>query len=223
MVVTREKVKATYQLSDQACELKTRRLDLRLIHEQNVDDLWPLVTNPLITEFLAWETHKDKETTRAVIKDLKKAKDDGSGITWVCIEHGVLCGLISLIDIKRTHRTWILNRAELSYWLSPSYQKRGLMTEACKAVVEFAFNKLRFHKIVAAHASKNILSGNVIKRLGFEYVGKERDAFHKNGIWHDLEKYELLRREWRYSVEHESAKQSLCLSGNQETIKNGSF
>ena len=58
-----------------------------------------------------------------------------------------ICGLASLIDIRKQHLSWTINRAELAYWLAPAFQGKGLISEACWSILEYAFKQLKFHKV----------------------------------------------------------------------------
>ena len=53
-----------------------------------------------------------------------------------------------------------------------------------KAVIEYGFQKLSFHKIIIAHAEKNIKSKRICEKLGFTQYAHEQDAFRRmeNGI-----------------------------------------
>ena len=175
--------------------IRTQRLLLRPPEPGDVDALWPHVTNPEVTRFLAWEPHEDKEMTLRLINSLIQAQQAQKGYHWVLVRDMDICGLVSLIDVRRQHRCWTLDRAELAYWLAPKFQKQGLMTESCKAILDFAFNGLNLHKVIAFHASDNPPSGRVIQRLGFRYVGEEVEAFCKSGHWHNLKQYEVLEKE----------------------------
>jgi len=174
--------------------LKTERLLLRPPLEEDLERLWPHVTNPEVTEFLAWDPHENKEVTLGLINSLIQAQQSEKGYHWVLVQDPEICGIVSLIDVRRQHRCWTINRAELAYWLAPKFQKQGLMTEACKTVLKFAFTHLMLHKVNAFHASDNPPSGRVIQRLGFRYVGEELEAFRKDERWHSLKQYEIL--EW---------------------------
>lgn len=187
----------TNKLSPESFHLGTERLSLQLISEDHLSELYNLMANPAITTFLAWSPHESRETTLSVIRSLISAREKDSGVTWIISHANKICGIVSLIDVKRRHRLWLINRAELSYWLDPSFQKKGLMTEACNVVLNFSFKTLRFHKIIVAHAKKNIVSETLVKRLGFKKTGTEIEAFRKDKVWHDLIHYQLLRSQWR--------------------------
>ena len=177
--------------------LKTARLELRPPLLGDVDALWPHVTDARITEFLAWSPHQDKSVTAGMIKALQEAQSGGKGYHWVIVLDGAIIGLTSLIDVRRAHRVWTFDRAELSYWLAPEFQGQGLATEAGRAVLSFAFERLGLHKIILGHAADNPPSGRVALRLGFKPYGRERDAFMKAGQWHDLIWYDILKDEFK--------------------------
>ncbi len=176
--------------------LRTERLFLRPPSLDDVDSLWPLVTDARITRFLAWDPHPDKEVTRAMLRGLVDAQKAGKGFHWVIVRDQDLIGIVSLIDVRRTHRCWTQNRAELAYWLAPDFQGAGFATEASQTVMEFAYQNLALHKIIVYHVTENPPSGAVAQRLGFRYVGEELDAFMKGGRWYHFKHYELLDREF---------------------------
>jgi RimJ/RimL family protein N-acetyltransferase len=74
------------------------------------------------------------------------------------------------------------------------------MTEAGKRVLDFAFHDLKLHKLFVSHFSVNDASGNLIKRLGFRYVGEQLEEFQKQGVWYNHKLYELLDREYEAQV-----------------------
>lgn len=176
--------------------IETERLVLRPPTPDDLDRLWPHVTDARITEFLAWDPHTDKTVTLSMINALRDAQLAGRGYHWLIVVNGSVAGLISLIDIRRQHRAWVYNRAELSYWLGPAFQGKGYVTEASRAVVAFGFGKLCLHKIILGHAVENIASRKVALRLGFNEYAKERDAFQKQEVWHALRWYDLLESEF---------------------------
>lgn len=176
--------------------IKTARLVLRPPQSEDVDGLWPYVSDARITTFLAWEPHTDKIMTAGLIQGLQEAQRNGKGYHWVITFDGKIIGLTSLIDVRRTHRVWTFDRAELSYWLGIEHQGHGYATEAGHAVLQFGFEQLGLHKIIVAHAADNQPSGKVAQRLGFKPYATERDAFKKAGQWHDLIWYDLLEREF---------------------------
>lgn len=163
---------------------------------EDVKRLWPLASDARLTPFLAWEPHQSENETELMVAALMAAQQAGKGFHWTIRHEGNLIGLVSLIDVRRTHRSWILDRAELAYWICPGSHGQGFATEASQAVIQCGFRALGLHKIVVYHAADNPPSGKVIRKLGFRLVGSEREAFCKNGRWHDLQHYEMLLSEF---------------------------
>jgi ribosomal-protein-alanine N-acetyltransferase len=174
--------------------LETARLSLRAPELSDANSLWPHVTDERITTYLAWEPHQNLEETQAMLRSLIEAQMAGKGFHWIVRCANDVVGLVSLIDVRRTHRSWTWNRAELAYWIAPDSQGRGYATEAAKAVMAFALQSLTLHRLIAYHAADNPPSGRVISKLGFRHIGDETDAFCKYGRWHDLRYYEFLAK-----------------------------
>lgn len=185
-------------------DINTPRVHLRPVSGNDAPGLWPFVTDPEITRFLAWDPHEKLQQTVAMVNALQIAQQAGKGFHWGIWVEGQIAGLISLIDVKRTHRCWTINSAELAYWIGRPYQGRGLATEAAGCVLDFAFSRLHFNKISLYHAAQNTASGAIPLKLGFRYVGEQREAFCKDGLWHSLKQFELLRSEYtaQYGEQH---------------------
>jgi ribosomal-protein-alanine N-acetyltransferase len=175
--------------------LQTSRLQLRAIADGDAKELWPLMSDRRITTFLAWEPHQSIEETGEMIRALVAAQQEGRGYHWVVVHAGKVVGLVSLIDVRRKHRCWTMNRSELAYWIGIPYQRMGFATEAAAAVIGFGFTRLHLRKILVYHAADNPSSGRTIEKLGFRFVGEERDSFQKDSVWHNLRHFEMLADE----------------------------
>lgn len=86
--------------------------------------------------------------------------------------------------------------ADLGYALRPHWQHRGIATEAAIAMIDFAFDKLGLHRLVANIGPANTASLRLVKALGFTREGTLRDHVFTNGAWRDSESYSLLAGEW---------------------------
>ena len=185
-----------YSLNFDGHVITTERLELHPVHVKDIEDLWLLVSDARITDFLAWEPHQCKFETEAMVKSLIAANQSGKAFHWAIRSAGHVIGLISFIDIRRTHRSWTLNRAELAYWIGADNQGNGYATEASFAIMQHGFCKLNLHKIIVYHADGNVFSSRVINKVGFKFIGTEREAFCKKDCWHDLKYYEILKSDF---------------------------
>ena len=78
--------------------------------------------------------------------------------------------LIGVIGIER--------RAEgdyaLGYWLGEPWWDQGLMSEAARRAVRFAFEDLNLPRLVSRYFVDNPASGRILEKCGFEIVGRRR-------------------------------------------------
>lgn len=176
-------------------ELDTERLRLRPISLDELEDVFENTRDPEISKYMSWDPHTDIEQTRAFIERLTQEIADEKTYTWSIFMDNEFCGIVSLLAITRQHRALTYNRAELAYWVSQKHQRKGIMTEACTEVVAYAFAEMGLRRLVVSHVSGNLASENLIKRLGFRYIGEEHQAFCKNGTWYNHKLYELIRPE----------------------------
>lgn len=177
--------------------LRTERLVLRPLTLDDVDLLWADISDREISRQMAWEAHTDRSQTIDFIENEVARREAGKGITWAVFKDGAFCGLFSLIGLVLKHRALTYNKAELAYWVSRKYQRQGIMTEAGRRVLQYAFGELKLHKLFVSHFSNNLASENLIKRLGFRYVGEQVEEFQKDGVWHNHKLYELLESEFQ--------------------------
>lgn len=100
-------------------------------------------------------------------------------------QHGLLAGSISVrID-------WREHLAEFGYWLGVAHQGQGLMTQACRAVIEVLFAH-GVHRIQIRCATENLASRKIPERLGFALEGILRHTQRLNGCYVDHAIYGLL-------------------------------
>lgn len=84
---------------------------------------------------------------------------------------------------------------ELAYLLSNQYWKQGLITEAGRAVIHYAFHTLRLSHLVAVTYPENIASQNVLKRLGFNDLGMSTKYYNGVNACHfELQNLDLKRQ-----------------------------
>ena len=90
-------------------------------------------------------------------------------------------GSVSLTDIRRGP----LQCGELGFGLDSRYQHQGLMTEAVRALCDYAFGSLGLHRLQANHLPENQRSAAVLHRLGFVVEGLARELVLIDGRWRD--------------------------------------
>lgn len=87
------------------------------------------------------------------------------------------------------------HKAEIGYWLAKPYWGQGIMTDAVKAYVRYAFDYLQLLRLTAHVLEMNIGSTRVLEKNGFKLEGHLRKHFCKNGELLDVRFYGLLKEE----------------------------
>ena len=73
----------------------------------------------------------------------------------------------------------------LGYRIDERHQGRGLMTEALRCAIRYAFEQVGLHRIMAAYVPTHERSGRLLRRLGFTVEGYARDYLFLDGAWRD--------------------------------------
>lgn len=101
-------------------------------------------------------------------------------------------------ELELCHMNWWYDQAgEIGYFIKKEYRGKGYATEACKLIINYGFDKLKFHKIYADTDHDNLISQNLLKKLGFKIEGRIREKVMVKGKWIDEIEFGLLKSEWR--------------------------
>ena len=84
-------------------------------------------------------------------------------------------------------------RAEMGYWVGKKYWKQGIATESAKAMINFGFEKLGLHSIIARYFDINPASAKVMKKCGMTYVGTIREHEFRFDKYYNVGIYEILK------------------------------
>lgn len=87
------------------------------------------------------------------------------------------------------------HKAEIGYWLAPKYWGKGIMSDAVRAYIGYAFGELRLLKLVAHVFETNAGSARVLEHNGFQLEGRLRKHFSKDGKLMDARIYGLLKED----------------------------
>jgi len=84
----------------------------------------------------------------------------------------------------------------LGYSIAATHEGRGLMSEALQALIEYAFDELGLHRIMANYMPRNHRSAVLLKRLGFKIEGHAKDYLFINGQWEEHVMTALTNEAW---------------------------
>jgi len=85
------------------------------------------------------------------------------------------------------------SRAELAFALNRKYWNQGIMTEACRVVLQFGWDEMQLHRIEAKCIATNHASIAILNKLGFAREGLRKDAARTETSYVDVLEWGLLR------------------------------
>jgi ribosomal-protein-alanine N-acetyltransferase len=107
--------------------------------------------------------------------------DTGYAFLIVRGSDGALVGGLTLANIRRG----VAQAGSLGYWTGLPFVRQGYMAAALRALVPFAFNSLRLHRLEAACIPSNTGSIKLLEKAGFVREGYAREYLCINGVWQD--------------------------------------
>jgi RimJ/RimL family protein N-acetyltransferase len=141
--------------------LETERLLLRPFREEDADDMYEYASDPDVGPMAGWKPHESRENSLNIIRSFIK-----SGDVWA-LELKETHRVIGSIGLHHTNREIYNYDFEIGYVLAKSCWGRGLMPEAARCMINFAF-RLGAETLLVSHFDGNWQSQRVIEKLGFK-------------------------------------------------------
>ncbi len=131
---------------------------------------------------------------RAFIDRQRARADEGDGFSFViALEDDPATGVGSI-------GLWLQEiesgRASIGYWVLEPARRRGLATQALRAVVEFGFGRLAIPRLHLFVEPWNVASARTAEAAGFHREATLRGWERIDGEQHDADCYALLYSEW---------------------------
>jgi ribosomal-protein-alanine N-acetyltransferase len=158
-------------------DLRTPRLDLRPVTRDDIDSLHRFWTDPEVRRYL-WDDEIISLSRSAgmVEASIASAESTGLGI-WLMR----LIGEKTLVGFCGFRPSG--SDVELVYAVHPSHQRRGLATEASRAVLRYACYDLGKKQVIAGAGRPNRASIRVMEKLGFRYQETRVNAGREEEWW----------------------------------------
>lgn len=173
--------------------LETNRLILRRMVEEDVDAIYALRSNPEVMKYIP-KTCESREVALEFFKTIDNNLMKNEGITWAIAMKENPSKMIGSIGIWRFQPENF--RGEVGYYLLPDFWRKGILKEALRPVLEFAFGKIGLHSIEAIIDPENIASENLLVAFDFKKEAHFRENFFYQGKFLDSVIYSLLKKEF---------------------------
>lgn len=143
--------------------LQTKRILLRPWREEDAENLYKYAKDPEVGLPAGWLPHTSVENSREIIRGVLSAPDTYA----VCLkEDGKPIGSVGF------HRNDLAendDEYELGYWIGKPFWGQGLIPEASREMLRYAFEDLGMARVWCGHYDGNVKSRRVMEKLGFVY------------------------------------------------------
>lgn len=166
---------------------------MRAIHPDDAAAVYALVdeSRERLRAWLPWvDASHSAVYTREFFEHVVEQRERQATAAYLILERGRIRGMIGLHDIEWTNRSLLIG-----YWVAARAEGRGLITRACRALVDLAFEEWGIERAVIQCGVGNRRSAAVARRLGFTLEGIARHAQLLHGEFIDLEVWSQLRAE----------------------------
>ena len=170
--------------------LKTDNIILRKIKSTDQFAVFQGLSDEQVIKYYGVEYHSFADT-KMQLDWFNQQLREKTGIWWgiTTNEIGTLLGTCGLYNLQEVHR-----KAELGYWLMPTYWRQGIMRKALTSILEYGFQELNLHRVEAYVETENMASFNLLQRLGFRHEGTLQDCELKRGKFISLNILALLQQ-----------------------------
>ena len=171
--------------------IETERVILREILPTDENGLLDLDSNPKVHTYLGNNPVDNIYQIREVIKMIRQQYIDNGIGRWAIInkETNDFIGWTGLKFVTETTNNHI-NFYDLGYRLIEKYWGKGMATETTKAILNYAFEKLKLTEIYSMCDVGNLGSKNVLEKTGLKFI----ETFDLNGIKHNW--FRITKDEW---------------------------
>lgn len=168
---------------------------LRLFEESDAEELVRVVeaNREYLAEWLPWVegTSNTADTRLEFIRRTRRQYAENDGFQAAIVEGGEIVGVIGFHGID-----WNNRATSIGYWLSEDRQRRGVMTDAVRALTTHAFDVWELNRVEIRVAVGNRRSRAIPRRLGFLEEGVLRQAERHAERYTDVVVYAMLAGDW---------------------------
>jgi RimJ/RimL family protein N-acetyltransferase len=174
--------------------IETPRLILRPWLPNDAESLYEYARNPLVGPIAGWPVHTCVENSREIIRDVLSAEGT---FAVVSRETGEAVGSIGLMVGAASNLELPDNEAEIGYWIGEPFWGQGLIPEAARELMRYAFDRRGIDVLWCGWFDGNEKSRRVGGKLGFRHVRTEEKYWPLIGRTVTQHITRLTKEEWR--------------------------
>lgn len=179
--------------------LETERLILRSWQQEDLNDFYEYASVDGVGQMAGWMPHENIEKSQEILDMFIREKktfalvDKTNGK--VIGSLGLECGERNAPDASFKDK----KGREIGYVLSKDYWGKGLMAEAVKRVIQYAFDEQGWDFLLCGYFNENYQSKRVVEKCGFTFY-KDIMCETRLGMEKEGKLYLLSREEYKKSA-----------------------
>ena len=150
--------------------IETERLRLRPWALADAEALFCCARDPRIGAGAGWAAHPDVDHSRRIIREVLSQPDtfavESKEFSYPVGSIGLMRGGRSCLDLPD-------DEGEIGYWLGAPFWGRGLMREAVRGLMAYAFGELALAKLWGVCSEANARSRRVLESCGFHALSPD--------------------------------------------------
>lgn len=163
-------------------ELQTERLSIKPVTEEFRKFVFLGLGDYEVRHNMHMPTLDTKEKQDAWWERFADWRSSAKAIQWCMFDRSTdeYIGLMTIKEIDLLH-----SRGELGYSIMKNHWRKGFGKEGAFAAVNYGFDEVNLHTIIAQIAPDNIGSQKIVKGLGMEQEGHFKGAHLYEGVFYD--------------------------------------
>jgi ribosomal-protein-alanine N-acetyltransferase len=146
--------------------LKTKRLMLRPWELSDAESCYEYAKDPLVGPIAGWPVHISVENSKEIIENVLAVPETYA----VCLKtDNKAIGSIGLLIGDKSNIGLSDDEAEIGYWIGMPFWGQGLIPEAVRELMRYAFEELNMKKLWCGYFDGNEKSKRVQEKCGFKY------------------------------------------------------
>lgn len=176
--------------------IQTERLLLRPFLREDQEALARYYTLPDVQRYLEVKARSaaDVGGALAMMREQVGWQRPGDVLT-LAIERGVDGGVIGHACLRWADAT--ARQGEVRCVLNPAHRRQGFATEALRALIGTAFERLDLHRVFARCDGRSAAPARLLQGLGMRLEAHYREHALYQGEWDEELHFAVLDREWR--------------------------
>lgn len=167
--------------------LETDLLYIRSFNQNDLESVHSYMSDPNIIEHLPEIVFSMSDTKEFIDKNMG---EEAKNFALVLKDDERLIGHMIF------HKWFAPDTLEIGWVINSLFQAKGYASQAAYRLLEYGFNSLASHRIIATCQPENVASWKIMEKIGMRKEGHFKKCIFRRGKWIDELFYAILSEEW---------------------------